>query len=255
MTAGGIWTGLIEATSNRGFCAGVCDAACMTGIANVINKRTFFIILRQSGANQSDSEVRVVERKKHLCRRQQHSHVRAEQFWPKRCQSNETFTRLLSTLYRQSYCGYSVVLEEQMKNVWLGMFMALAVEAHAASAVDGKWESHLPNPQGGQLIVVFDLNSDGSAVAGTVTNSNGTAQLHKVFVQDGKVQGETVNFAIFYPLPFLSNRYGLREMVGLIRGWGAPLNKITGTVSSDSIAFIQRDWKGDILQFKAVRVK
>jgi len=142
-----------------------------------------------------------------------------------------------------------------MKNVWLGMFMALAVEAHAAGLVDGKWQAHLPDPQGGQLIVVFDLNTNGSTVAGTITNSNGTAQLHKVFVQDGKIQGGIVNFGIFYPLPFLSNRYGLREMVGLIRGWGVPMNKITGTVSGDSIAFIQRDWKGDTLQFQAVKMK
>jgi hypothetical protein len=141
-----------------------------------------------------------------------------------------------------------------MENACLGLFIALAVQAHAASAVDGKWEAHLPNPQGGQLIVVFDLNTNGSALAGSIVNSNGTVQLHKVFVQDGKLQGDTVNFGIFYPLPFLSNRYGLREMVGLLHNWGAPMNKITGKVSGDSIAFIQRDWKGDILQFQAVKI-
>jgi hypothetical protein len=142
-----------------------------------------------------------------------------------------------------------------MKNACLGLFMALALQAHAASAVDGKWEAHLPNPQGGQLIVVFDLNTNGSAVAGSIINSNGIAPLHKVFVQAGKLQGDTLNFGIFYPLPFLSNRYGLREMVGLLRNWGAPTNKITGTVNGDSIAFIQHDWKGDTLQFQAMKVK
>ena len=74
-----------------------------------------------------------------------------------------------------------------MKNAWLGLFMVLALEAHAASPVDGKWEAHVPNPQGGQRIVVFDLNTNGTAVAGTVTNSNGTAQLQKVFVQESRM--------------------------------------------------------------------
>jgi hypothetical protein len=142
-----------------------------------------------------------------------------------------------------------------MKNAWLVMFMALALEAHAASPVDGKWEAHLPNPQGGQFTVVFDLNANGSTVAGTITNSNGTAQLHKVFVQDGKLQGDTVNFGIFYPLPFLSNRYGLRELVGLWRNWGSSMNKVTGTVSNDTITFTQRDWQGETMQFQAVKMK
>ena len=144
-----------------------------------------------------------------------------------------------------------------MKSTLAGMFclVTLAVQAHAASLIDGKWEAHLPNPQGGQLTVVLDLSTNGSAVAGTLTNSNGSQQLHKVFVQDGKVQNNTVTFGIFYPLPFLSNRYGLREMVGLIRNWGAPRNKVSGTLSADSISFTQRDWKGDTLQFQAVKVK
>jgi hypothetical protein len=144
-----------------------------------------------------------------------------------------------------------------MKSTLAGLvcFVALAVQAHAASLIDGKWEAHLPNPQGGQLTVVFDLSTNGSAIAGTVTNSNGSQQLHKVFVQDGKLQGDTVNFGIFYPLPFLSNRYGLREMVGLIRNWGAPRNKVSGTLSGDSISFTQRDWKGETLQFQAMKVK
>jgi hypothetical protein len=133
--------------------------------------------------------------------------------------------------------------------------LTLAVQAHAASLIDGKWEAHLPNPQGGQLTVVFDLSTNGNGVSGTVINSNGSQQLHKVFVQDGKVLNNTITFDIFYPLPFLSNRYGLREMVGLLRNWGAPRNKVSGTLSGDSIAFTQRDWNGDTLQFQAVKVK
>jgi hypothetical protein len=144
-----------------------------------------------------------------------------------------------------------------MKSTLAGIFClpTLAVQARAANPIDGKWEAHLPNPQGGQLTVVFDLSTTGSALSGTVTNSNGSQQLHKVFVQDGKVQAKTVTFDIFYPLPFLSNRYGLREMVGLIRNWGAPRNKVSGTFGGDSISFTQRDWKGDTLQFQAVKVK
>jgi hypothetical protein len=69
------------------------------------------------------------------------------------------------------------------------------------------------------------------------------------------VQNNTITFGIFYPLPFLSNRYGLREMVGLIRNWGAPMNQVSGTSTGDSISFTQRDWKGDTLQFQAVKVK
>jgi hypothetical protein len=139
-----------------------------------------------------------------------------------------------------------------MKSTLAGMFcfVTLAVQAHAASLIDGKWEAHLSNPQGGQLTVVFDLNTKGSAVAGTVTNSNGSQQLHKVFVQDGKVQDKTVTFDIFYPLPFLSNRYGLREMVGLIRNWGAPRNKVSGTLSGDSISFTHRIGRATRCNFK-----
>jgi len=44
-------------------------------------------------------------------------------------------------------------------------------------------------------------------------------------------------------------------MVGLIRNWGAPRNKVNGTFGGDSISFTQRDWKGDTLQFQAVKVK
>jgi hypothetical protein len=181
-----------------------------------------------------------------------------ELFRRERCQKyRNLFAQLLIPPYRQTFCGYSATLENSMKNalVLLLCLLALALEAHAASSVDGKWESRLPNPQGGQLVVVFDLNANGSAVAGTITNSNGTAQLHKVFVQDGKLQGDTVNFGIFYPLPFLSNRYGLRELVGLWRNWGSAMNRVTGTVNNDTMTFTQRDWKGDTMQFQAVKVK
>src|SRR5262245_40952295 len=56
--------GLIEATSNRGFCTGVCDAAGLTTIANMSIRTTCFIDSPWYWCDQSDSEVRLEERKK-----------------------------------------------------------------------------------------------------------------------------------------------------------------------------------------------
>jgi hypothetical protein len=131
----------------------------------------------------------------------------------------------------------------------------LALPAHAVSPIDGKWQTHFPHPQGGQIAVIFDFSTNGNIVAGTVSSWVGSGETHKVNVQDGKVQGNTVTFAIFYPLPFLSNRFGFRELFGLWRNWGAPTNALTGSVTKDSVFFTEHDWNGDTVQFQATRVK
>lgn len=133
--------------------------------------------------------------------------------------------------------------------------LVIALPACAVNPIDGKWEAHFPDVQGKSLAVIFDLNTTGNTVAGTVSNWDGSRQLGKVYVQNGKVQGTTVTFGIFYPLPFLFNRYGLREMFGLLKNWGAPVNTVSGTVVNDTIAFTQRDWKGDTIQLQAIRMK
>jgi hypothetical protein len=132
---------------------------------------------------------------------------------------------------------------------------ALALQAHAASPIDGKWEARFPDPLGRQVAVVFELYVTGNNVAGTVSNWSGSEQLHKVFVQDGKIQGNTVTFGTIFSVPELFSTFGLREWARIAWNRGAALNTMTGTVSNDAIRFIQRDWKGATLQFQATRVK
>ena len=143
-----------------------------------------------------------------------------------------------------------------MRNGFAAMLclIVLALPAHSASAIDGKWEARFPDPQGGQIAVVFDLSSNGTTVAGTLSNWSGAEQLHKVFVQNGKVQGNTVTFHIFHPIPFLFGKF-MREWEAILWNWGSALNTVTGTVTGDTMDFTQRDWKGDTIQFQAMRVK
>jgi|SRR5215831_3756691 hypothetical protein len=60
----GVDVGLTLATSNAGFCAGVCDAAGITAIADMSTKATGFMNFSPANLRyQCDSEVRVRESK------------------------------------------------------------------------------------------------------------------------------------------------------------------------------------------------
>ena len=133
-------------------------------------------------------------------------------------------------------------------------FLAFASAAYAENAIDGKWEARFPEPQGGQIAVVFDLKTHGETVEGTVSNWRGAEQLHKVSVQNGKIQGHTLTFDTMQPVPLLFNKT-LRQFATVVWYWGTPLNSISGIVTTERVTFTQRDWKGDAMQFQAERVK
>jgi hypothetical protein len=133
--------------------------------------------------------------------------------------------------------------------------LAFAVAANAESLIDGKWRANFSGTQGSPTSVVFDLKSNGNALTGTISSWHGSEQLHEIPVQDRKIQGDTVTFGIGYVIPFLYNRFGLRELATRLRNWGAPANTVTATLKNGSLSFTQHDWRGETMEFQAERVR
>lgn len=135
--------------------------------------------------------------------------------------------------------------------LWL---FTLSLTAHSANSIDGKWQAQFPAPSAEPVFVVIDMKATGNTVAGIISNRSGSEQLHKLPIEDGILRGDTVTFKTFHPVPFLFGKM-LMEWERIVWNWGAALNTISGTVHNDTIIFTQRDWKGDTLQFQAIRVK
>ena len=115
-----------------------------------------------------------------------------------------------------------------MKKTILAMLatLALAFTAFAAD-VTGKWTGEIDAGRGPQPFNL-ELKQSGSTLTGAVTGGRGG----DVMISDGKVDGDTITFSVSRPG----------------RDGGPPnVQKYTGKVSGDSIAFTREGGRGPVM--------
>jgi hypothetical protein len=73
-----------------------------------------------------------------------------------------------------------------------------------AGPIDGKWVSERKMERDGQaftIVQTFDLKSDGSKLAGTVTMAFGDMEPRSMEIKDGKIDGSKFSFSVTMSTP------------------------------------------------------
>jgi hypothetical protein len=73
----------------------------------------------------------------------------------------------------------------------VGLCLLLGATLLAAEGIDGKWEGEVKTPDGNSIALTMNFKSDGAKLTGTITGPAGD-----VTINEGKIDGDTVTFAI-----------------------------------------------------------
>jgi len=85
-------------------------------------------------------------------------------------------------------------MQRPMFLIRVAALTAITTAAAWAADVTGKWSAQMNGPDGGAMTMTFNFKQDGTKLTGTADGPGG----EPMTIQDGKVDGEKITFAISF---------------------------------------------------------